>query len=72
MTEQEIISQINEAEDELQDLENQYVGYTPAQQRALDILKKANISYRLEREVLTSKIRYLKALLNKQKMDYMF
>lgn len=69
MTKQEIISQIKEAEDELQALENQYVGHTPAQQRTLDLLKNANISYRQEKEVLTSKIQYLKALLNKQKTD---
>jgi len=71
MTKQEIISQIKEAEDELQALENQYVGYTPAQQRTLDLLKNVNISYRQEKEVLTLKILYLKALLNKQETDDM-
>ncbi len=69
MTKQEIISQIKEAEDKLQALENQYVGHTPAQQRTLDLLKNANISYQQEKEVLTLKIQYLEALLNKQEMD---
>ena len=70
MTIQEIQQQLQLAKNELQSLENQYVGHTPAQQQTLDLLKNADIRYKTKKDALIAKISYLEAelknaLLNK-------
>lgn len=72
MTNINLTPYLNKAKQEIQEMEDQYVGCTEAQQRTLDLLKKADQNYILSKKVLLAKIAYLEALLEKQKSDQMF
>lgn len=66
---QETISQIQETREELSQLESKYEGGNEAQRRTLQILKNADVNYRLKHKMLTSKIEYLQSLLELQKVE---
>lgn len=54
---------------DLEELEQQYIGCTPAQQNTLDLLKRANMSYQWDKRILDTKIAYIKALIEKLQND---
>lgn len=56
-----LLEELKSAQEELKELESQYIGCTPAQQQTLDKLKLINPNYINRKKVLDTKIAYLKA-----------
>ena len=63
-------AKLNKARADLEELEQQYIGSTPAQQQTLDLLKRANMSYQWDKKILDTRIAYIKALIEKLQNDY--
>lgn len=67
--EQNHYAELQEAQQELRELEQQYVGHTPAQQKTLDALMRIDQNYLNKKGVLDAKIEYLKKLVEKENYD---
>lgn len=61
--------ELKNAQEELMELESQYIGRTPAQQQTLDKLKLINPNYTMKKKVLDTKIEYLKAQIQESEFN---
>ncbi len=61
--------ELKNAQEELKELESQYIGRTPAQQQTLDKLKLINPNYTMKKKVLDTKIEYLKAQIQESEFN---
>lgn len=69
VTREELLELKNKTLQQLQDLENQYVGGNDIQQVILKRLRQINLSYQWDKDIFEARIAYIDALLNKIKDD---
>lgn len=69
VTKEELLELKNKTLQQLQDIENQYIGGNGIQQDILKRLKQINLTYKWDKDIYEARIAYINTLLKKIKAD---